>query len=406
MRIAFAIMKLFPGGGLQRDCVEIARSIRARGHEVVLFTSHKDASAFAADLAIAILPVRQTTNHARQRDFAAAFNVAAVPQNFDLRVGFDKLTDLDLLYCADPSIYCRMLKQRPLFLLPRYRTFLALERASFGAASRTKVLMLSHRQMNDYWKSWLTAPERLTVLPPTISRARRHPELRAGSARAALRERLGFKPWDWVWIAIGVQPNTKGLDRTIRAMRAFPSAKLVVVGLTESSSRASKAIVAGAKACGVMNRITWLGHHEDIPELMAVADLLVHPARRDTTGAVILEALVNGVPAVATSNCGYAEHVDAAHAGIVINEPFKFTAFLAALAAAQDAGRRARWSAGGEQYGQQSFLYDGRARAAELILEAAAARARRRPERRGERIEPAEVVYLAPRHRARDHPIR
>jgi UDP-glucose:(heptosyl)LPS alpha-1,3-glucosyltransferase len=399
MRIAFAIMKLFPGGGLQRDCVEIARLVRARGHEVVVFTSHKDASDFADDLAIAILPVRQTTNHGMQDEFASMFSVATAPQNFDLRVGFDKLTHLDLLYCADPSIYGRMRKQRLLYLLPRYRTFLALERSTFGAAGRTKVLMLSHRQMNEYWNAWLATPERLAVLPPTISRARRRPELRADGVRAALRARLGFAPRDWVWIAVGVQPRTKGLDRTIRAMRVFPAAKLLVVGLTESSTHASKEIVSRAKRYGLTDRINWLGHHEDIPELMAAADLLVHPARRDTTGTVILEALVNGAPAVVTSICGYAQHVDAAQAGIVIDEPFGFNAFLAALAAAQDAGRRARWSAAGVQYGTQSFLYEGHARAAELILSAAAERTRRRFASLDNDAS-AEVVYLAARQRA------
>ena len=74
---------------------------------------------------------------------------------------------------------------------------------------------------------------------------------------------------------------------------------------------------------------------------MAAADLLVHPARHDTTGTVILEAIVNGLPVVTTSICGYPQHVDAAEAGIVINEPFGYNAFAAALSAAADAGRAA-----------------------------------------------------------------
>ena len=35
----------------------------------------------------------------------------------------------------------------------------------------------------------------------------------------------------------------------------------------------------------------------------------------------------------------------AAEAGIVINEPFGYNAFVAALSAAEDVGRRGRWSA-------------------------------------------------------------
>ena len=394
MRIAFAIMKLFPGGGLQRDCVEIARYCRQRGHDVVIFTAFKDESDFADDLAVAVLPIRQHSNHRMLEEFAASFRWVASLQGFDLLVGFDKLTHLDVLYCADPSIYFRMKKERFRFLIPRYRTYRALERATFGPDRKTKVLMLSHKQLNEYRNVWHTLAERLSLLPPTISSARRHPEHRTNRVRAALRAELGFTPRDWVWIAVGVQPHTKGLDRTIRALHEFPTAKLLVVGLAETSTRAAKAMAARAKRLGLADRISFLGHREDIPELMAAADLLVHPARHDTTGTVILEAVVNGLPVVTTSTCGYAQHVEAAEAGIVITEPFGYRAFVAALSAAEDAGRRARWSASAEQYGAQPFLYDGRARAAEIILAAAAERVRRRPTAGDEKPASAEVIYL------------
>jgi UDP-glucose:(heptosyl)LPS alpha-1,3-glucosyltransferase len=402
MRIAFAIMKLFPGGGLQRDCVEIARHCRQRGHDVVIFTSFKDESDFADDLAVVVLPIGQSTNHRMLVEFAASFRWAAALQQFDLLVGFDKLTHLDVLYCADPSIYFRMTQERFRFLIPRYRTYLALERATFEPGRRTKVLVLSHKQLNEYRDAWQTPPERLSLLPPTVSSARRRPEYRRNGVREALRADLGFTSPDWVWVAIGVQPHTKGLDRTIRVLREFPAAKLLIVGLAETSTGAAGALAARAKQTGLADRISFLGHREDIPDLMAAADLLVHPARHDTTGTVILEAVVNGLPVVTTSACGYAQHVIAAEAGIVIDEPFDSQAFVAALSAAEDAARCNRWSASAEQYGVQPFLYDGRTRAAEMILTAAAERARRRLPAAGEaKPASAEVIYLRESGRVR-----
>ena len=395
MRIAFAIMKLFPGGGLQRDCVEIARHCRARGHDVAIFTSFKDESDFADDLAVAVLPIRHSTNHRMLEEFGAAFRWAAALQRFDLTVGFDKLTHLDVLYCADPSIYFRMRKEPFRLLIPRYRTLLALERATFEPGRKTEVLLLSYKQLNEYRLAWHTPRERLSLLPPTVSTARRRPEYRRNGVRDALRADLGVAPQDWGWIAIGVQPHTKGFDRTISALREFPNARLLVVGLLETSTRASAALAARAKRLGLSHRISFLGHREDIADLMAAADLLVHPARHDTTGTVILEAVVNGLPVVTTSICGYAEHVVAAEAGIVIDEPFHARAFAAALSAAQDAARRSRWSASAERYGAQSFLYDGRKRAAELILGVAAERARRRLAAGGGAKPPSgEVIFL------------
>ena len=118
MRIAFAVMKLFPGGGLQRDCVEIARLCRQRGHDIVIFTSFKDETDFADDLPVVVLPIRQRSNHRMVEEFAASFRWAAALQQFDLLVGFDKLTHLDVLYCADPSVYFRMRKERFRFRSP------------------------------------------------------------------------------------------------------------------------------------------------------------------------------------------------------------------------------------------------------------------------------------------------
>jgi UDP-glucose:(heptosyl)LPS alpha-1,3-glucosyltransferase len=403
MRIAFAIMKLFPGGGLQRDCVEIARHCRTRGHDVAIFTSFKDDSDFADDLAVAVLPIRQSTNHRMLEEFAAALRWAAALQQFDLTVGFDKLTHLDVLYCADPSIYFRMRREPFRFLLPRYRTQLALERATFEPGRKTDVLLLSHKQLNEYRQAWRTPPERLSLLPPTVSTARRRPEYRRNGVREALRADLGLTPQDWVWIAIGVQPHTKGLDRAISALREFPHARLLIVGLRETSTRPAAALAARAKRQGLSHRISFLGHREDVPDLMAAADLLVHPARHDTTGTVILEAVVNALPVVTTSICGYAHHVVAAEAGIVIEEPFDARAFAAALSAAEDAARRSRWSTSAERYGAQSFLYDGRTRAAEMILGAAAERARRR-QIAAAGVKPASGEVILLRKSGRMHP--
>ena len=84
----------------------------------------------------------------------------------------------------------------------------------------------------------------------------------------------------------------------------------------------------------------FLGFREDIPELMAAADMLVHPSRLDVTGQVILEAIVNGLPvgrhrrtADLPSMC------EKAGAGIVLPEPFSQADLDAALARMRDPAR-------------------------------------------------------------------
>jgi UDP-glucose:(heptosyl)LPS alpha-1,3-glucosyltransferase len=124
---------------------------------------------------------------------------------------------------------------------------------------------------------------------------------------------------------------------------------------------------------GLAQRIRVLGMMENsrgLSDIYAGADLLVHPARLDVTGAVILEAIVNGLPVVTTNNCGYSPHVAAADAGIVLAGAFDQRAFDEALAAA-NARRLALWSANAFAYGLSPGLFTGLPRAADLIEAAA-----------------------------------
>ena len=105
-----------------------------------------------------------------------------------------------------------------------------------------------------------------------------------------------------------------------------------IAGIAPSSKARPQAAAHGRQAAACADRVRLLGVREDIPELMAAADLLVHPARTETTGTVILEAIVNGLPVIASAVCGYAEHVARADAGAVLPEPFSQDASLQSFA--------------------------------------------------------------------------
>ncbi len=362
-RIAFGIVSLFPGGGLQRNCLAIARILRRRGHEVVIFTS-RTAGPPPSEVPIEVLENRAWTNHGRNRRFAADL-AEATSNRFDLVVGFDKLSGLDVLYCADASIAAQRGWRR---LTPRYRALRALEAACFAAGADTRIIALSPSQIEGYRCAWQTEPQRMALLPPNVERERRHPECRLDGTRERRRAALGLKDDDWTWLGIGRQPRIKGFDRAVAALTAFPGARLFILGLDRSDARAGP-LLELARSLEVEDRIALLGLADaEIPALMAAADLLIHPARVDTTGTVILEAIVNGLPVVTTAVCGYAGHVQAADAGIVLPEPFAQRSLLAALREASDGTRASTWSANAVRYGERPELYSGLEAAADLIL--------------------------------------
>lgn len=54
--------------------------------------------------------------------------------------------------------------------------------------------------------------------------------------------------------------------------------------------------------------------------LIAAADVLIHPARCENTGTVIVEALAAGTPVITTATCGFAHYVKESMGGIVVAE--------------------------------------------------------------------------------------
>lgn len=363
MRIALGIVKLFPEGGLQRDCARLARTLVARGHEVTVFTSEIRGQVNLPACETRLLPVRALTNHGTDLRFAKRF-AAATADGFDRVVGFNKLIGLEFYYCADPSVFERERSSLERSL-PRHRVQALLERESFGAFQQTHILTLTESSAQEYRKAWGTQRQRITVLQPSIDAARQRPDLRSAAPRSAIRARLGIESDRRVWLWIGAQAHTKGLDRVLAALPSDPDALLLAVGLDGESKDA-------IAACRALTRrqagqVRFLGFREDVSELMAAADVLVHPSRLDVTGQVILEAIVNGLPAIVSGVCGFAEHIRAGEAGIVLPEPFSKNDLIDALACLRDPALARRMSEAGARYGRTIAGYNGLEQAAELI---------------------------------------
>jgi UDP-glucose:(heptosyl)LPS alpha-1,3-glucosyltransferase len=365
MRLAFAIVSLFPWGGLQRDCLRLARAAKQAGHDVTILAARTDGE-LPHDLDLKVLPVRSFTNDGRNRRFSWALR-RAVHGRFDRVVGFDKMPGLDVLYCGD---VCFADRKRGFCgkLNPRVRGMLALEKACFAPASRTRVLALTETQVAAYRRAWGTPAERLDVLPPPIDVGRRHPEFRNDGTRERVRAELGLPGAAVALLSIGTSPRTKGFDRTVAVLPKISNATLLVCGVAPEN-RQGTALLDQARGLGVAERVRLLGPRADVPELMAAADIFVHPARTETAGIVIIEALINGLPVVTTEVCGFSSHVRRAEGGMVIPGPFTLLKLIDALRNATDFSRRQTWSANAAFYGADPQLYSGLDRALEVILE-------------------------------------
>ena len=363
MRVALGIVRLFPEGGLQRHCLDMAQLLRDRGHQVTVFAA-KNFCDLPDDFPLTLLPVRALTNHGTDWAFAGKF-AAATAGRFDRIVGFNKLTGLDVLYCADPPFDVPRRAWWGRFR-PRYWARLTLEGESFRPHAPTHIIALTSSLAEAYRQYWQLDAERFTVIPPVIDATRRRQELRDPDRRSALRARLHIPANHSVWLWIGAKPHIKGLERVMAAMVAKPNAFLLIVGVTATRGE-GRAAAATARRLGIFDRVRFYGYCEDIPDFLAVSDILVHPARLDVTGQVLLESIINGLPVIASGCCGFAGLVRAAEAGIVLPEPFRQDALEAAVTRLDDPALGGLFSRNGIKYGRSVVPLDGMVVAADVI---------------------------------------
>jgi UDP-glucose:(heptosyl)LPS alpha-1,3-glucosyltransferase len=117
--------------------------------------------------------------------------------------------------------------------------------------------------------------------------------------------------------------------------------------------------------------VSFLHGRSDIPRFLLGADVLIHPAYNENTGTVLLEALVAGLPVLATAVCGYAHFVAAAGAGLIVPEPYAQGSLDEMLCTMlSDPQARQRWQASALAYAQSADIYSNAERAADLILKA------------------------------------
>jgi glycosyltransferase involved in cell wall biosynthesis len=142
------------------------------------------------------------------------------------------------------------------------------------------------------------SPERITVVGR--GRHRRFSEPSA-ELRAATRRQLGLDDADEVILNVGRQVFEKGQQCLVEAMqivaRRRPRARLLIAGARGPQSGVLEQL---GRRAALNGRVQILGHRDDIPGLLACADLFVFPSLCEGAAGALLEAMASGLPIVAS----------------------------------------------------------------------------------------------------------
>lgn len=366
MHLAFVLYKYFPYGGLARDFSRIANICLEKGHSVDVYVMEWQGD-LVPEYNVHVLSCKGWSNHSKVASFHNQLNQRMRSEQYDAVIGFNKMPGLDVYYAADPCYVDRFQESNFLTKLnPRYRFYADVEDAVFGQSSKTVCLMISDKQTALFKKHYHTAAQRLLMLPPGIDPDRRKSN-DAVEKRARLRKTLKLKEDDLLVLMVGTGFKTKGVDRAIIALSSLDRDMLVKTHLIVVGEDDLKSYKRLAEQHGVASRCHFMGGRNDVPDLLLAADLLLHPARKENTGTVILEAMVAGLPVLVTDVCGYAKYVSQAEAGFVIASPFQQDVLNERLAEMLSSTARDVWSKNALEFADNEDIYRMPEKAVEAI---------------------------------------
>ncbi len=187
------------------------------------------------------------------------------------------------------------------FVAEKHRAAGAAARAAFARAAWVTACSADLR---DRAVRLGAAAERTTVVPYGVDTVRFAPS----TSRPATRTRLGIPDDAPLVVAVGRLVEKKGfgclIDAAALLAREFPALRVAIAGGGDLEA----ALRSRARAAGVADRVMLLGvmAHDEVPALLAAADVVAAPSVRDDAGNVdglpntVLEMMASATPLVTT----------------------------------------------------------------------------------------------------------
>jgi glycosyltransferase involved in cell wall biosynthesis len=184
--------------------------------------------------------------------------------------------------------------------------------------------------------------------------------------RERAREALALAEGETALAVVAQLTPWKGQDDAIRILATLladhPGVRLLLAGSAKFDAPGAsfdnpafeRDLQALAAELGVADEVGFLGERQDVPDVMAAADILLVPSWREAFGRVVIEGMAAGRPVLATATGGPAELVRDGVDGLVLppRRPQLWAEAIAGLLRTPDRmremGERGRERAAGE----------------------------------------------------------
>jgi glycosyltransferase involved in cell wall biosynthesis len=189
--------------------------------------------------------------------------------------------------------------------------------------------------------------------------------------RDVVRKEFGIPGDAPVVAAIGRLEPEKGHPTLIEAWplvhHHFPQARLLIAGEGSERDRLEGLAAAHLRSELCCDSVAFLGRRDDIPAVLAAADVVAMPSYREAQGIAILEALAAERPVVASNVGGIPEMITDGETGTLVpsHDPSALAAAIISLFTHPD--RAAQLAAAGHEMVHAEFCIDYMLRDIEAI---------------------------------------
>ncbi len=314
-KIAILLYRYFPYGGLQKDFLEVAKELQSREIKFKVFT-RKWEGIVPEGFHVEEIGERGFTNFSKNKNFVKDSSIALEEYDPYLVFGFNKMPGLDLYFAADTCFKKEALNKNQLMKFTRrFKQSIEYEKEVFESSSSTEIFLLNNKQAEDFKSVYQIDPHQMILIPPGIDLNWSDHE------QIEIHNTFKIPSEDKVALFVGSDFSRKGLDRAISSVH-FLNANHIPFSLLVIGKDNFEPYSELVDKLGLNNKIKFLGPRDDVASIMKSSDLLLHPAREEAAGNVIIESLASHLPVATCRDVGFAEEVKKNKGGIVLDEDF------------------------------------------------------------------------------------
>ena len=158
------------------------------------------------------------------------------------------------------------------------------------------------------------SPRRIQVIPNGVP----FDDSASTATLSTLRQSLGIDQHHRVVGTVGSLYPVKGhkyfIDAAASILGRFPQTVFVIVG----QGGLREELEAQAARLGIAKQLRFLGHREDVHDLLSIYDVFVLPSLSEGMPLALLEAMAAGLPAIATGVGGVTEVLEDRKTGLLV----------------------------------------------------------------------------------------